>query len=325
MQDPLPEIPWIVEPLLAQGERGLVYGEWGSYKSWLLMDLAIHLAAGQPWLNHFTIPTPRRVLYIDEEMSEIALRRRMKQLGLGTRLEETLQTSLPLQFVQQAGLEFTEPAKATQLLEDLLLHDFQPEVIILETFRRVFQGDENLAREVAKFWKAVHPLIQDGRALLLSHHMSKPSYTGTRNVRDRASGSTDIMAGADSAFALSLQKGTDRIVKVDHVKSRLGEASPPFSFTLEAPQDQQTARLLLMDQTAGSIPGREFCQQMLEDWLNERQGQTIRTKEVKAFLQQQQLSERSAEREWREYRDQHKLNKIKQGCYAVPIQQHPAA
>jgi RecA-family ATPase len=40
-------------------------------KSWLLLDPGLHLAAGKPWLGKFSIPHPRKVLYVDEEMSRV--------------------------------------------------------------------------------------------------------------------------------------------------------------------------------------------------------------------------------------------------------------
>jgi RecA-family ATPase len=59
-----------IEPLIAQGERSVIYGEYGSLKSWILLDMAMHMAAGKDWLGHFKISKPRKVLYIDEEMAK---------------------------------------------------------------------------------------------------------------------------------------------------------------------------------------------------------------------------------------------------------------
>src|SRR5262245_18882979 len=81
--EPIPPVDWLVEPLMAQGNRVVVYGEFGSYKSWTLLDLALHLAGGRPWLGRFPVPSPRRVLYVDEEMAQPELRRRIQQLARG--------------------------------------------------------------------------------------------------------------------------------------------------------------------------------------------------------------------------------------------------
>jgi RecA-family ATPase len=83
MSEPLPPIEWDVEGLVARRERVLIYAEWGALKTWLGLDLGLHLAAGGKWLDQFNVPEARRVLYIDEEMNERTLRRRIKRLGAG--------------------------------------------------------------------------------------------------------------------------------------------------------------------------------------------------------------------------------------------------
>jgi RecA-family ATPase len=75
MADDAPPVAWLVDPLIADGDRVVVYGEFGAMKSWLLLDLSLHLAAGHPWLGKFPIPVAKRVLFIDEEMNERTLRR----------------------------------------------------------------------------------------------------------------------------------------------------------------------------------------------------------------------------------------------------------
>src|SRR5262245_38420959 len=87
MTAPLLPINWLIEALIAVGDRIVVYGEFGALKSWVLLHLALHLAAGRPWLGKFGVPRPHSVLYIDEEMNERTLRRRIKRLGRGSDLE----------------------------------------------------------------------------------------------------------------------------------------------------------------------------------------------------------------------------------------------
>src|SRR5262245_2539774 len=47
LSEPIPPVEWVVEPLIGIGNRVVVYGEWGSYKSWGLLDLALRIAAGR--------------------------------------------------------------------------------------------------------------------------------------------------------------------------------------------------------------------------------------------------------------------------------------
>src|SRR2546426_12257466 len=81
MGEPLPPIEWLVEALIAEGDRVVLYGEFGSFKSWALPSLALHIAAGRPWLGKFPIPHAKSVLYIAEELHQRTLKRRRQRLA----------------------------------------------------------------------------------------------------------------------------------------------------------------------------------------------------------------------------------------------------
>jgi RecA-family ATPase len=199
-----------------------MFGEFGSMKSWLLLDLAIHLAAGVPWLGQFPVPKAQRVLYVDEEMSERTVRRRVKQLGQGANLN---QAELPLAVLSHAGVRFTQDG-AWVLLRFLEHCQFDPDVMIVETFRRILHGDENSSEDVSQFWCAVEPIRKAGKTLIVSHHMRKPNSTGSEALRNRASGSTDILAGADTGLAVErLESG---LLRIECVKMRNAEEPLPF-------------------------------------------------------------------------------------------------
>jgi hypothetical protein len=50
IQDPLPPIEWDVESLIPHATRTVVFGEYGSMKSWVLLHLALHMA-GRAWFD----------------------------------------------------------------------------------------------------------------------------------------------------------------------------------------------------------------------------------------------------------------------------------
>lgn len=147
MSEELPPIEWIVDGLIAQGDRVIAYGPFASMKSWLLLHLGLHLAAGVSWLGKFGVSSGRRVLYIDEEMNERTLRRRVKRLGLGARLEAE---TIPFQIMSRVGVQF-DANGADNLLAALVKSQFDPDIIIVETLRRVLQGSENDTEDVSAF------------------------------------------------------------------------------------------------------------------------------------------------------------------------------
>ena len=226
MTEPLPPVDWEMEPLIATGDRVVLYGEFGSMKSWLLLNLGLHLAAGKPWLGKFQISKPKRVLYVDEEMNERTLRRRIKRLAQGAGLHDQ---ALEFRTMSRVGVTFNAFG-AQMLLAALKTSQFDPDVIIVESLRRVLVGSENEAKDVGAFWQNVRPILRAGKTLIISHHMRKPNAQGNNAPRDRASGSTDILAGADAGF--SVQRLSKDAVVIECVKLREAEEADPFVVSL---------------------------------------------------------------------------------------------
>src|SRR3989442_1502908 len=102
-KDP-PAIDWVVTDLLAHQDRALFYGEFGSLKSWILIHLGLHVAAQKKWLDTFEIPKSRSVLYVDEEMGEYRMHRRVRRLADGAGIDD----SHDFHVLSHAGLRFDE-------------------------------------------------------------------------------------------------------------------------------------------------------------------------------------------------------------------------
>ena len=235
-EDP-PPITWVVESILAKGDRMVLFGEFGSMKSWLLLDLGLSIAGGGPWLSEFRVPESRKVLYIDEEMNLSTFWRRIRQLGDGAGYAIEGQH---FQFLSQQGVRFDSDG-AQNLLEALRASNYDPDVIIVETFRRVMVGSENEAQDVATFWRHVEPIRRARKTLIISHHMRKPFQQGRDDSRNRASGSTDILAGGDSGYAI--QRTGKNVVKLECVKSRVAVEPPPFNIRLLCGMETQPAQM----------------------------------------------------------------------------------
>ena len=123
MGEPLPPIEWLVEGLIADGDRVVLYGEFGSFKSWVLPSLALHIAAGRAWLGKFPIPQSKQVLYIDEEMHQRTLKRRIQRLAHGAGLSSE---QLPLRTLSRHGAYF-DRSGVLRLLGGLNASGFEPQ------------------------------------------------------------------------------------------------------------------------------------------------------------------------------------------------------
>jgi len=236
MREPLPPIDWLVEGVLANGDRAVVYAEYGAMKTWSLLDLGLHVAAGKPWLNRFAIRKPRTVVYVDEEMNRHELWRRISRLG------QSLGDVGPIRFgaLSHHGVRLNDEG-ARRLLNEVAEWGWAPDLLIIDALRRVLIGDESMARDVSDFWRALEILRTTGMTIVVAHHMRKTSRTNNE-ARQRFSGSTDILAGADTAYAV--HRVPPDGITIECVKARSIPEPAPFGVRIVDDGPDSPVRLL---------------------------------------------------------------------------------
>ncbi len=217
-------LDYVVNPFFVAGELGLIYAQWKAGKTFVCLSLALAIATGTKWLGEFDVPRPRRVLYIDEEMSRVELIRRVQRLSPGMSTDQ-------FRVLSRYGLSFDSADTVKTLVGKLQeAWDFDPEVVFVDSFRAVFPGNEKEAHEVRRFWKDIEALLQ-GRTVIFIHHMKKPPLEGRQDPRHAASGSTDLMAGPDAA--LSIQRKAGDLLLIENPACRHQPERTPFSVVME--------------------------------------------------------------------------------------------
>lgn len=283
----LPPVDWLVRGLIVNGDRALVYGEPGALKSWLLLDLGLHIAAGLPWLGQFSITAVKKVLYVDEEMSERTLTRRIRRLASGAMLG-----TAELPFMSISGTNFRFEGERV-LLRELGAQAFDPDVVIVETLRSVLVGDENNAQDVRNFWRSVEPFRQHNKTIIVSHHMRKPQQ-GQNNARYRASGSTDLIGGPDTALAVE-RAGNQCVARITHIKCRNAEEHEPFSIRLQDQGQGEDCPVILSlydGISAGSVALRanEQLANKIIEYLASLAERSATTRNIKQEFKRQQVT-----------------------------------
>jgi RecA-family ATPase len=262
----------------------VLYGEFGALKSWILLDLALHIAAGKDWLGKFPIPNVRRVLYVDEEMGERRVRQRIQQLAAGAEIDPCGRLAI----VSHSGLRF-DGAGARTLLRNLDACAYDAEVIFVDTFRRVLLGSENDQEDVTAFWRHVDPLVLAQKTVAFSHHMRKRT-AHENGPRERASGSTDIQAGADVTLAVT--RGEPGHVTISNPKHRDAEEHPPFGVSLQVVGAAASLRL-----ADAPIPSSKasMAEQVVLDYLRHQPNQTATKASILAHAKAAKVAERTIE------------------------------
>jgi hypothetical protein len=77
---------WLVEPLWPADAYGVLAAQEKAGKTWAALDLAVSVASGRPWLDHFTCSNPGPVLLFLGEGGERAMVRRIQAIAVSKAL-----------------------------------------------------------------------------------------------------------------------------------------------------------------------------------------------------------------------------------------------
>lgn len=204
---------WAVEGLIQRGGNGIIVGDPGSAKSFSTLDLAHHLVAGVKWMGH-NIPRRMKVAYIAREDHAGLTQQRGLSLLKGyaggkvgwaladIKLNEWLYYNTR---TQSESFSLQNQMDVQEIIEAFKKNGI--EMAFFDVFRRLWEGDENDNREVAKVL-AVLTRIQTecNCSVALVHHLNK-SEGGTIFQRIRGAGS--IYGWREWAFGISIENPED--------------------------------------------------------------------------------------------------------------------
>jgi len=200
-QDPT-DADWLAEPVLARGRSTAIYAPGGTGKSLFVLWLCAQLATGGPGLTGHPL-TPIHVLYLDYEMTEADLTERLETMGFGPDTDLTRLHYALLPTIAPADAE--EGGKAITRLAELVGAD----LVIIDTFSRAVQGDENDADTVRNWYRCtgIH-LKAAGRAFARIDHAGKDVSKGQRGSSAK-NDDVDVvwsLTAADNGFTLDAKK-----------------------------------------------------------------------------------------------------------------------
>lgn len=206
----LPDPAPLIGGVLDQGTVALLYGRWGTGKSFVALDWAASVATGRPWQGRPT--EQRRVLYVAAE-GAYGLKGRLAawEVGWQTEIGDGALDVLPIPVNLTRGLD------AVQLADLVAARDYG--LVVLDTLARCMVGaDENSAKdcgEVVDTLVRLRERTAGGRAVILGvHHTGKDGKTFR--------GSSVFEAGADTVYSLNRDGG---VILLDREKRKDG---PPL-------------------------------------------------------------------------------------------------
>lgn len=237
---------WLVDGLLVRGETSMIFGESGTYKSFVALGLGYAIATGQPW--HGRPVRQGAVVYIPAEG-----RHGMRARAAAWRQHHAFAGRAPLGFTSGAVLLNDPNALRVACVElDAFTREHGPlALIIADTLARNNGADENDNTAMGQVLaNAVALATRYGCAVLFVHH------SGTTN-RDRARGASAIRGGLDSQYRID--KHSAGVVRL--VCTKMKDAPEPSDSWLEAvevrsPTTGATSVVLVPTEAReGAVPG----------------------------------------------------------------------
>lgn len=222
MRDICPKLTalWRVSKLLPEVGLAVIFGESGSGKTYLCLDLAVHVAAGREWCGRRC--TPGVVVYIAAENPVSAENRIALWRQQYPECKDAPLAVLP------SAVNLCDPQADLQaiikLLEEIESSAGQIALVVVDTLARSMgTGDENSARDMGATISACDAIRDRFTTLVaLVHHSGKDSSKGAR-------GHSSLKAAVDVEIEVSKSAGS-HFAKV--TKLRDGATGATFAFKL---------------------------------------------------------------------------------------------
>ncbi len=211
-----PEETWLIEKLVPEGGLTVIAGYPASYKTWVLLEIAIKLAEGQSFFNNFNVKKSK-VLIIDEENGERMLQKRFKQMT------DKKKMNIEVMSLQSFKLKYTD-----NIIEYCIENSIN--AVIIDSLIRVHSGDENSSTAMSKIFRSFKKFKQNNISLIFSHHNRK-SGEKAPNPSEDMRGSSETLAFVDSGISIR-RNGKNEEIIVTQFKSRDDKEIKPFKVAI---------------------------------------------------------------------------------------------
>jgi len=207
MED-LEPLDWLIDGALpTSGFIGL-YGPSGGLKSFIAVDIGLHIAAGLNWHGRDVKPGP--VVYVAGEG-----KRGLAKRVLGWRSAKA-GAARPDFHLLPSSVSISVTDDLSELIATITDLPVRPVLIVLDTLARNFgPGDENSQKDMGAFVRGVDRLIEEtGAAVLVVHHTGKDDAKGER-------GSSALRGALDtSIFVKRRDRAVELVNRAPHGKQK---------------------------------------------------------------------------------------------------------
>jgi hypothetical protein len=211
------QVRWLVKNVLPAEAVGMMFGGSGTFKSFIALDAALHVAHGLPWMGRRTNKGP--VLYIAAEGGA----------GLWARVDAWHRARK----LEYGGIDFRVLPAAINLAQDAWrvvdaaqLVSHTPALVVVDTLSQTYAGEENSAQEMAGYLRELGTRFRDlwRCAVLLIHHSG-------HSATERPRGSSAIRANLDYMLGV-FRDEKEMLATVSCAKQKDGDTFSDVTFQM---------------------------------------------------------------------------------------------
>jgi phage/plasmid primase-like uncharacterized protein/RecA-family ATPase len=214
---------WLIRGYLPLNSTCMLYGASGAGKSFLMLDMALHIANGKEWQGQKT--KQGAVFYIAGEGQDgITARAQVWALHHGIDIDNS-----PFYCTEGAVIP-TNEMELAMLIEDVTnwveSTGETPVLIVFDTLARCFDGNENSSQDAGQYIKAKDRIKQAFKCCVMSvHHAGKDDLKGGR-------GSSAFKGAWDAEHSLTIKDDGTKQLHTSKLKESL--PLPDKFFNLES-------------------------------------------------------------------------------------------
>ena len=178
-------LPDLITGLLSVRSKMMIAGPSKARKSWTLLDLAISISSGAPWLG---LPCAQgKVIFIDGELHKEQILDRLMTVSESRLLTEDVWSDNLMIWPMRGQMR--EVTELMHSLMDTLLEERPLAIILDPIYKLLGDRDENAAGEINSLLNELEQVARNvGCCILYSHHFAKGD-SSEKSPIDRASGS----------------------------------------------------------------------------------------------------------------------------------------
>ena len=265
----LPKVEWLIDGIIPKDANIILYGYPGSGKSFIALDMALHVAYGKKWHN-LKCHKPGIVIYILGE----GLNGFPERVKSWHKLYEQ-EHNAPFYIMGLNGIPFYKEDKMEELIKSLNIlrekHKLPISMIVIDTISKAAIGlEENSSAGMSLFLNGYDQLrIKFGSTLLFVHHCGKDPNKGMR-------GSSALLGNVDTTISIEKIKNNNRDnpfnVNLIVQKQKDGETKNK-TFKLVR-SDNSLVPITTIDMSGGSILERRLKENTLMIDVNKSESES---------------------------------------------------